>query len=122
MDPNIYEALSGDTILESSDDGTDLFSSRNQNLFVDEYDMLVSKNNTLKVFPNFVCPSSAYMSDDNSLSSNSYSGSHLSVGQFTAEEISEMNMQESVKTFNEGLEAMYNDYIDKADEDMSDKL
>ena len=30
MDPNIYEALSGVTILESSDDDTDLFTSTNQ--------------------------------------------------------------------------------------------
>ena len=95
-DPNIFEVVNNDTVMDSSDDEADLFHSKNNNLFVDEYDMFIPKNNSLKVFPNFICPSSFYKSNDNSLSSNSYCGSHLSVGNFTEEEIiKEINMQDA---------------------------
>ena len=123
-DPNIYEAVHNEAVMDSSDDEADLFHSKNNKLFVDEYDMFIAKNNTLKVFPNFICPSSFYKSDDNSLSSNSYCGSHLSVGHFTEEEIKEINMQEAQEnqkddTFMEDVETLYNDYIDDVDEDIN---
>ena len=84
--------------------------------------MFISKNNTLKVFPNFICPSSTYKSDDMSLSSNSYSGSHLSVGHFTEEEIKEINMQDACEkkdddSFMADVEVLYNNYIDEVDEE-----